>query len=450
MRVRPALEARARGVRRAAGECEGEVEVTFEEPASWRDDERKLAMMISSELMLISCLGAAAVMSSDVAPPAQPAGSRVASFVGTVHPSILPVAGGATSDSVQSFFGFGTTMMYNTDSEGGMTLRQSAEFHCRNISVNQVSMLIAPPTEGGVISNPADTDPWVPAHSSVGMVQAAARFSQLARSTCPQATGVVIDDFLQQYIGRNDTSGCVNASCPASQPFRYGDSSAGVYCCPHKNSGGDCDRPACKAGPSHTDCACCLVAGSSEGCQGATRCAGHPQGDKPACPLRPQITLADMKEIKAAVQGKTVRADGTVDHASAPLTPHLTLGIVWYDFELVGNYEWVKQDGLLDVIDVVTPWVWHQSAAATANYSALISTLREYVGPDMPLFPGVYVKNSAIGWCATESVENLITQTATMYDAGANHPSVRADRVLLLSRVRRDCIAYKNALACRR
>ena len=85
----------------------------------------------------------------------------------------------------------------------------------------------------------------------------------------------------------------------------------------------------------------------------------------------------------------------------------------------------MKQDGLLDVIDAVTPWVWHQSASPTADYSALIATLREYVGPGMPLYPGVYVKNSAIGWCPPESVANLIRQATDMYDAGANHPSVR-------------------------
>ena len=238
-------------------------------------------------------------------------------------------------------------------------------------------------------------------------------------------------------IGRNDSAGCVNASCPASQPWRYGSSNAGVFCCPNKNSGADCNRSACKAGPSHTDCACCLIAGSSLGCQGATKCAGAPVGNKPACSLKPQITLADMKEIKGAVQGKALRADGTVDHDSPALTPHLTLGIVWYDFELVGQYEWVKQDGLLDVIDAVTPWVWHQSASATADYSALIATLREYVGPDMPLYPGVYVKNSAIGWCPSESVANLITQTTDMYDAGANHPSVRVAVCLPCMRVQR-------------
>ena len=149
---------------------------------------------------LVVVLAAAAMGGARPQPqqPQQPQQGRLASFLGTVHPSILPVAGGGAG-SVQSFFGFGSAMIYNTDSEGGMTLRQSAEFHCRNVSVNQLSMLIAPPTEGGVVNNPADRDQWVPApEPRVGMVQAAARFSQLARSTCPQATGVVIDDFLLQ------------------------------------------------------------------------------------------------------------------------------------------------------------------------------------------------------------------------------------------------------------
>lgn len=101
-----------------------------------------------------------------------------------------------------------------------MTLRQAAVYHCQNASVNQVSMLIAPPTEGGVISNPADTDPWIPVpEGHTGMVQAAARFSKMALSTCPQATGIVIDDFLQQYIGSGESpppppayANCLNAT----------------------------------------------------------------------------------------------------------------------------------------------------------------------------------------------------------------------------------------------
>ena len=92
-----------------------------------------------------------------------------------------------------------------------------------------------------------------------------------------------------------------------------------------------------------------------------------------------------MKEIKAAVQGKTINSDGTVDHTSTATTPHLTLGIVWYDFELTGRYSWVKKDGLLDVIDVVSPWVWHQNSATTTPtaYTSLLVDLKSYIPPTM-------------------------------------------------------------------
>ena len=102
-------------------------------------------------------------------------------------------------------------------------------------------------------------------------------------------------------------------------------------------------------------CVCCIFSGTAQGCQGAAKCAGSPPNTSNICKTRkPFITLENMKDIKAAVQGMTVRADGAVDHSSTALTPHLTLGIVWYDFELDGSYEWVKEDGLLNVIDVVS------------------------------------------------------------------------------------------------
>jgi hypothetical protein len=62
-----------------------------------------------------------------------------------------------------------TKRRLNDSTAHGFTNRQ-------NVSVNQLSLLIAPPTEGGVISNPADTDPWVPApEGRAGMVQAGRR-----------------------------------------------------------------------------------------------------------------------------------------------------------------------------------------------------------------------------------------------------------------------------------
>eukprot|EP01046_Picozoa_sp_COSAG06_P039498 COSAG06_NODE_4677_length_4043_cov_3.965264_4_plen_276_part_00 len=133
-----------------------------------------------------------------------------------------------------------------------------------------------------------------------------------------------------------------------------------------------------------------------------------------------------MKDIKAAVQGKTVRPDGSVDHNSVALTPQLTLGIIWYDFELPGgDYDpgWLKKDGLLEVIDTVSPWVWEQTANATANYSQIIAKLRGYV-PTQLLYPGVYIQNSAEGnpgggvWTDPVGVSHILTQSAKLYDQG--------------------------------
>lgn len=362
---------------------------------------------------------------------------RRAGFLGTAHPSLRAVAGPDDQGaSVAQTFGFGTAMVYNTLSEGGMSLKESVVFHCHNASVNQLLMLIAPPTEGGVISNPHDNDPWRPApvtgigwNSSVGMIQAAARLSLIARTTCPQATGVVIDDFIQQYIGRNETGDCVNATCPAGQAHPYGDPASGTYCCPDVPTKctafacEDCDRPVCGNMSSTGDCVCCLVPGTAVGCQNAPICKGAPP---PAniCHNRPMITLQNMRDIKAAVQGKTIRADGTVDHGSVALTPHLGLAVCWYDFELGPAHNWLKNDGLLDVIDSVSgPWIWKQTGANTIDYAQLVKGLRAIIPPTMPVLPGIYVRNSEVKFVEPASLSNLLRQTINMYDQGENQPA---------------------------
>lgn len=268
-------------------------------------------------------------------------------FIGCVHPSARPVP--VHQQRAQDVFGFGAAMICNEPSVGNMTLREAIEYHCNTASVNQVSGLLLPPTERGQVNNPQDTDPWVPLSDHVGMIQGAARFSKIS-AVCPQLTGVFIDDFLQQYSGRNKTGSlkhCFNVSCPAKAPSLYGSSTAGYYCCPTPHDGGHCAQKACSSA-TEKDCACCAFPGTASACQGAARCSQHPQthpnGTEP-CSTKPTISLQDMKDIKAALQGKTVGPDGTVNHSSTALTPHLQLGIVWYDFEMQGQYDWVREDG---------------------------------------------------------------------------------------------------------
>lgn len=281
--------------------------------------------------------------------PAMAAARASAGFIGTVHPSANPTPA-AGNLKAQEVFGFGATMICNEPSIGNFTLKENFQYHCDTASLNQISGLLLPPTERGQVNNPADSDPWVPLSEKVGMIQGAARYSKIA-ATCPQLTGVFIDDFLQQYIGKNQTmkptGPCFNVTCSASRGGAaglYGSNDAGWYCCPTPHNGGHCAEPACKS-TSEKNCACCAYPGAKSQCQGAARCTANPAKRKNGtipCNNGPsglvKITLQDMKDIKAALQGKTVNpVTGKVDHSSVATTPHLKLGIIWYDFEMVGT-----------------------------------------------------------------------------------------------------------------
>lgn len=87
---------------------------------------------------------------------------------------------------------------------------------------------------------------------------------------------------------------CVNATCPAHQPHSYwgrpGQSEGGTYCCPTPvKHGEDCPVTTCQNGSTSTDCACCLVAGSKTGCDGAPKCSGVPA-------IPPGSKICDKKE----------------------------------------------------------------------------------------------------------------------------------------------------------
>ena len=115
----------------------------------------------------------------------------------------------------------------------------------------------------------------------------------------------------------------------------------------------------------------------------------------------------------------------------------------------MGNYDWLKNDGLLDVIEAVTPWMWHQPASEGASYPALLQKLRTQIPATMPVCacktartspcthvsciqswippisanrknsadPGVYIKNSAMGWLSPASVNSTINNAIEIYDS---------------------------------
>lgn len=212
--------------------------------------------------------------------------------------------------------------------------------------MNQIFGMLIAMTEGGVFSNPNDTDVMHPLGYLLrdadgkhipgsagplgpgGLLQNAARWSAIA-THCPQVTGVVIDDFWTNYQDAAvppppppPPPGTPCPKCPANRTHMYGSATAGYYCCSVPVVGGHCTASAQGEG------ACCLEPGTVKECQGATRCGTNPDnhgvcggGDDFSL-----LTLEQMKDIKAALLGKQLTKDGRgVNHSSVATTPWLQL-----------------------------------------------------------------------------------------------------------------------------
>ena len=123
-------------------------------------------------------------------------------WFGPYHPTSANLPDGSNR-SVWDTFRFGQAAVMNSPSDGGWPLENDLQFHCSEHDVNSIMGMLLPPTEGGVVNNPNDTSLLEPTTSSPGLVQGAARFSQLSMSHCPQLTGVVIDGAFNCVWGKN-------------------------------------------------------------------------------------------------------------------------------------------------------------------------------------------------------------------------------------------------------
>ena len=276
-------------------------------------------------------------------------------------------------------------------------------------NANSIWGMLIPPTEGGTINNPNDTSLWQPVQPW-GLIQGAARWSKLSMR-CPQIAGAQIDDFLGNYRGNasRPTGPCVK--CPSSHPHHYGGASSGDFCCPVADGAkGTC--PGSKE--------CCIRPGSSEGCQGVARCGINPQNNS-VCedPKGMGITLQEALDIKAALLGKTVRADGTVDHNSNAKTPHLRLLTTWYTSETAGFAQrFGKNDGLFDAIDGANLWIVPQTISAAAKYSQDVAALRALLPPSKTIIAGDYVLYDLPNWEDPQSFYSIMNQSVQLYERG--------------------------------
>ncbi|MDD1753673.1 MAG: hypothetical protein LUQ38_11365 [Methanotrichaceae archaeon] len=121
-------------------------------------------------------------------------------FLGLYHPFKGKVYAGTgineDEDLYQAYL-FGDNAIMSAVSYGEYSFKENIEKHCLEFNVNRIHGIIRPPSEGGVVNNPNDNILLEPANPP-GMIQGAARFSQLARMF-PQIYGLIIDDFFGNY-----------------------------------------------------------------------------------------------------------------------------------------------------------------------------------------------------------------------------------------------------------
>lgn len=152
--------------------------------------------LLTTTLVLIICLF------SQSAPIAQTTSStKFKGFLGTYHPVKGTAYGGngwTEGESVQNAFAFGENAIISQAAYNGYIFAENVRNNCDEWDINKVYGVLRPPTEKGVINQPKDLDFLKPFSIEPGMIQGAYRFSQLA-ARCPQLSGVIIDDFFNDY-----------------------------------------------------------------------------------------------------------------------------------------------------------------------------------------------------------------------------------------------------------
>ena len=139
-------------------------------------------------------------------------GAPLGGPVGIYHPyrgRVFAAEGVAEDSALASSLHFGVVNIYNNPQFGNFSFRENVELHCRMNTTNLIYLIVAPPSERGVVSNDTDTALWEPLAYQPGMLQGMARASRLAQ-ICPKIAGMVIDDFVfRNYVG---VKGVYNAS----------------------------------------------------------------------------------------------------------------------------------------------------------------------------------------------------------------------------------------------
>ena len=362
-------------------------------------------------------------------------------FVGVYNAAVGTVQDGHNTTAFD-IGSWGITALENSPSQGGVAFSDSISLLCDQKDVNQLYGMLIAGSEGGTFSNPNDTALLSPLplcrddmsecpRGRAGMLQGAARWSKLAR-TCPQITGVIIDDFWTN-INVNappappPSDSC--AACPANSSHIYGSFSGGFYCCPWPTTAGHCVKPSDASDVSairpRLPPECCLYPGFGtgrySGCQGLPRCGTNPTNATPCGQTRP-LSPGDIADLKAALQGKPLLPGGgsgtpAVNHSAPALTPQLQLLVVTYERQIPQ----LANQSLLErrLIDGISFWIsGPDQDQQYANLTRYVTECRELLGPTRPILTGGYLTHSHTGWLAPAPFYDLLHQSIDLYAAG--------------------------------
>ena len=132
-----------------------------------------------------------------------PVTQKIPGFIGLYHNSTGTIYGGwgwPPGELIQTAFNFGQNAIISQAEYYGYTFQINLINNCTIWNVNKLYGILRPPTEGGVVNQPGDTVLLQPFARLPGMIQGAHRFSELSK-LYPQISGVIIDDFFENYQG---------------------------------------------------------------------------------------------------------------------------------------------------------------------------------------------------------------------------------------------------------
>jgi hypothetical protein len=211
--------------------------VLFLQPQSLGDLAQPKAKEYMSKILAIILFTSVSLSSLSAQTGETTSAPKFKGFLGTYHPAKRTAYGGwgwTDGELIQHAFNFGQNAILVKGSYLGYTFEENIHNSCLEWDVNKVYGIILPPTENGTVNQPKDSDIWKPFEKNPGMIQAAHRFSELSKR-CPQISGVIIDDFFNDFpkkmslsdlrtlkdalLGKRiDENGNVDNSSPATTP----------------------------------------------------------------------------------------------------------------------------------------------------------------------------------------------------------------------------------------